>query len=486
MPNMSTRFADAPGETERKSSVWKKFEVIEFWRALRSATVICVFVTLGAAALFSGLNYTSAVTDDTRLREKVADAYGEGTLTSENRLLNDREVGALQSTDCLILAMALNAHGTGVERAVSPFGRPLKEGRETVENSALVETGCGRLMDRIVNDNDDSYGFAPYHRYIHGGRAVAELAVPRLGVQGYRDALLTANSLVLLLAAVITLVRASRPGAQTTERTTNLGLCLLSILLLTMSGVQYFGMSLAMGPADLFVHLMFLILVCIGAIRSRRNLYFAVIAVSAAFIIYFEFLTGQIPLSVALLIMLPCLFLTSDADVPEAVIRGIVGTFAFCLVCVALLIAKYIVTAVVFGPDVLSGITDQLDMRTSLEGFSWFEVFARLAYRTHHIAFGSTFLGITYFFLALGLFAHSFWRDLNSGQVNRRFRAFGLLAGALSILVWYLVFSSHSAIHSWFMIRPIGLFAAMACAYKILEMGSSATRQAETPVEGTR
>lgn len=452
----------------------QRIEVSEMWRALISATFISVFVMLGTGAVFSGLNYASALTDDGLLREKVVEAYREGTLTTESQLLNNKDIGALQGNDCLILSMALNAHGTVLERAVSPFGRPPIEGRETVEANPLLETGCGRLKDRVVNGNEESYGFAPYHRYMHGGRAVAELVVPLIGVQAYRNILLAANSLILLLAAVITLVRANRPDIPAPERTTSLGLCLMSILLLTLSGVQYFGMSISMGPADLFVHLLFLIIVSIGAIESRRAVYFAVIAVSAAFIIYFEFLTGQIPLGLALVILLPFFSVTSDDHVPEAVLRSILGAFVFCLVCVVLMLAKFAVTAFVFGPGIWSDVSNQLDTRTSLEGFSLIEVFARLAFRTHHIAFSSTALGISYVVFALGLFIHCLWRDLKSGQINRRFRALGLLAGALSILVWYVAFSSHSAIHSWFMIRPIGLFAAMACSYKILEMGSSA------------
>ncbi len=450
----------------------KRVDWREIRRAFGSAILIAIVVIIVAGAFFLALNLASAVTDDAKLRIKVAEAIEEGNLTAVHRLLNNRERGVFQDNDCLILSMALNAHGTALERAVSPFGRPLIEGRETVEDNPLIEVVCGRLMDQVVNGNEESYRFVPYHRYMHGGRALAELVVPLVGVQGFRNLLLTANSLTLLLVAVITLVRASRPNIPAPARSINLGLCLMSVLLLTLSGVQYFGMSLSIGPADLFVHLLFLAIVSFGAIACRRDTYLAIIGIAAAFIIYFEFLTGQIPLGVALVILLPFFCLTSDEDVPEAVLRSVLGTFVFCTICLGLMLAKYGVTALVFGPEVWSNIFDQLEERTSLGEFSLFEVFARLAYRTHHIAYGSTVLGLAYLVLAIGLFFHCFWRDLQSGTIYRQYRAFGLLAAALSILVWYLAFSSHSAIHSWFMIRPIGLFAAMACSYKILEISA--------------
>lgn len=421
------------------------------------ALVLVLLAVVVGGSLISAFSYSAAGRDRAELREVVREAFADGTLGTIDRRLNDRELGAFQFNDCAILELASNDHGTRIERALSPFGL-LKPGQDPTTISA-----CGHLKEVVVDGNGAEYVSSPYHRYLHGGQAVAAELVPRLGVQGTRNLLLTLNQITLLSVVLICLwrLRAGFP-------TRHLGMAVLATFMLTMSGVSFLDQSLSMGPADLSVHLMLALLVLIDPLRSGRAGYLAVVAAGAVCVAYFEFLTGQIPLAVGLLLLLPAMSLDGNGLVREAILRSIVGIATFLLICAMLFGVKYWITAQVFGPSVWGDIFDRLAMRTALEGFSLVEVFMRLAYRTHHLAFGSVGLGLLYLVVAILAFVFSVFRDLRAPAPEaswRRWRALGFLAGAGAVLTWYIVFSSHTAIHSWFMIRPLGLCCAASMAY---------------------
>lgn len=421
------------------------------------ALVVTLLAVAILGSLVAGFSYATAGRDAAPVREAVRAAFAVGTLGIVDRRLNDRQVGAFQFNDCAILVMAANDHGTRVERALSPFGR-LKAGADPTTISA-----CAELQDIVVAGNEADYGYSPYHRYLHGGRALAAALVPELGVQGLRALLLAANELVLLSVLLLCLWRSRDGGARP-----QLALAVLSALLLTVSGVGYFGQSLSMGPADLMVHGMFALLVLGGPLALGRVAYLGIAAGSGVLVAYFEFLTGEIPLSVALLILLPAICLDSRAAMREAALRAVFGPTAFLATAAAMFALKYAITAQVFGPGVWGDIGGALATRTGLEGFSLIEVFERLAYRTHHFAFGSVGLGLAYLMVALAVFSVCIFSDLRaSGEEAswRRWRALGFLGGAGSVLAWYVIFSSHSAVHSWFMIRPLALCCAASIAY---------------------
>lgn len=449
--------------------IWRHFHVLELRDTLLSIGPFVVLTTLVCVILFAILNVTSAGTNDGRLRNKIHEAYANRNLGTENRLLNNKEIGANQGNDCLILSMAMNSHGTLIERSVSPFGRPAIETGIAGSQNSSIGSVCDRLGDIIVNGNEEGYAYVPYHRYIHGGRALAELIVPWLGVQTYRNFLLAANYLVLLAAAAISIFRACAVDRAAEDRSIDLALALFSVLLISVSGIQYFGMSLSTGPADLTVHAMFFALCWFGVLSASRKLYFFVISVSASLIIYFEFLTGQIPFALAILIFMPFFCLKRDEEISEALLRSILGSLFFCTICAGLLVGKFWLSTIVFGPEIWVDVLQQLIVRTSKGEFSLFDVIARLVYRTHHIAFGFTTLGLLYLLGAFVVFGHCVLRDFSGSRDFVVARACGILAGITSLLIWYVAFSSHSAIHSWFMIRPIGLFAALAYSYKTLD-----------------
>lgn len=442
--------------------------------AARSAvTVIAAFVIFGA--LFATFSYVTAGGDKAALMAEIRRAFGTGALTQESRILNNRQIGAFQGNDCQILGMAANSAGTQLERAVSPFGRPLLEGATDAASRPELGNVCGQLHDIFVNGNGENYGHAPYHRYLHGGRALAAAMVPQFGVEGFRNLLLAANQLVLLGVAALCFVRLARPATARPRRRENLALAAFSVLLLVMSGLDHFGMSMSMGPADLSIHLMFAALVAFGPLVMRRQTWLSIIAAGAAFAIYFEFLTGQIPLGVCLILLLPALALGPGDSVREAALRAAFGVLVFVGVCALALGAKYWVTSLVFGDDVWDDILNQLGQRTSLAGFSIAEVIARLFYRTHHIAFGYVTLGVLYTVSGIALLLLCLWRDFGAARADdtgasrwRVWRAIGTGSAALSVLTWYLVFSSHSAIHSWFMIRPLAAVAASGFGYALL------------------
>ena len=276
-----------------------------------------MFGVIAIANVLFFLPVLVAPQDPDRVGARIRAAFATGDLGTEEYRRRDVHRGWHQYNDCLVLQLLLSRDSSRVAGALAPRMSFL---RADVE----ANHACGALRALAMGGaSRDTMATFRYARYWHGYMVPAAIALQFLDlVQLRRLLLLAVCTAIAVLAAV-----AVRAGPHT--RRTGLAIAGVAALLW---GVPYFAPGLTHGPGDSLLLLALAALVIRPAIATDMSTLLPYSAGFGASVVFFEALTGQLPIAAA---WLAALVLASARDESRASVIdarlssvAVVGAFA--------------------------------------------------------------------------------------------------------------------------------------------------------------
>lgn len=405
--------------------------------------MVAVPLALLFCLLFYVANRASLGRDLPVAEANIRAAYASGALQDVDWIPGNTDIGRHQYNDCLILYMAVDQQATIDQLAASPI-KPVQLGTETM---------CQALRGFVGGDKAAGRTGIWYHQYIHGHTMLARWLLPVLPVEAIRNLYHTLQSLLVLagiLVAMTGLARRKRP-------TESLFWLIVFLAFSRWFGLESYGQSLGHAPSDavILAYLLFLVAgAARGGIARRTSLIAAAIFGSLTAI--FEFLTGGIPLGLAIIVGgLPfALAETTPHDVRDRVIEA---AAAFCFAVAACLAFKILLALWVFGIDSFRESAAQLAVRmgvgTETIDIGPLKMAKSLTKGLNSLAAGMHVLAGAMLVTAAGFGAWGARVLLRSGDPQLRSRAIHLIASNLVIVGMLTLLWQHTIIHAWFMDR---------------------------------
>lgn len=338
----------------------------------------------------------------------------------------------------------IDDRGTRAQRAVSPSA-PL-----SLPNDR--ESACTHLQ-RLATGGPDMPPYF-YHRYLHAHTTVARLLIPQTGVRGLRHLYKLAISLALLAGIGFAMLELARGR----NLALNGAWLILFATFARWFGLESYGQSVSHAPADLVI-LAYLLFLSRGSAERplSRTAALAGTALFGALTIEFEFLTGGLPLGLAVIIGALPLALAPDKRMGATVIDAVLAFAGAVVVCI---VAKLALVAAIFGTAPLGQATGQFLFRAGLshvstrdQPASWGDFFSRTWAGLDSLAPGMQWLvvGMLGIMIVAGIWGYARLRD--SSDAAERQRALALLASNIVLPLWMVILWQHTAEHAWYMDR---------------------------------
>lgn len=395
----------------------------------------------GAAALWT------ATADREPLRVKVRAAFADGDLTTEDYLPFDRRRGWHQYNDCNILQMMTNRDESRLGRAFSP--------RVYVEDASYLDV-CRSLYE-ISHDTRplSAYLETRYPRYWHGYVPLSTLLLRYLDLGGLR---------ILLKSLLIAALGALALTAWISPRPLPTFVIPVSLTGMLFWAVPYFGQGLSHGLGDVTVILGLAVLLLVYPAIRGKGLLPMYCSCYGAIVVYFEMLTGPLPIAAGLLF--PALYLLErGSSVADRWRVAIVGLVAFAIGAIFSVVFKQIMTVWLADPQALESFGSNLRWYTTpigpTEGIPLVTPFSKLVRRADHLTYGVEPLAMLLLVATALAWAVAGLVALRARRTNlpSDFAAFAV--GGSSVVVWVLLWQTHTTIHAAFMVRillvPIAL-----------------------------
>lgn len=394
-------------------------------------------------ALFYVANRASLGRDLPAAEANVRAAYAAGVLQDVDWIPGDTGIGRHQYNDCLILYMAIDQQAPAGQLAASPI-KPVQRGTETM---------CQALRSFAGGDKAAGRTGIWYHQYIHGHTMLARWLLPVFPVETIRNLYHTLQTLLVLGGILVTmtaLARRRRP-------TESLFWLIVFLAFSRWFGLESYGQSLGHAPSDAVI-LAYLLFLAAGAARGGIGRLTSLIAAAifGSLTAIFEFLTGGIPLGLAIIVGgLPfALAETAPGDVRDRVIEA---AAAFCAAVVACLAFKILLALWIFGIDSFRESAAQLAVRmgvgTENSDIGPLKMAKSLAKGLNSLAAGMHVLAGAMLVTAAGFGAWGARVLLRLGNAQLRSRAIHLIASNLVIVGMLTLLWQHTIIHAWFMDR---------------------------------
>jgi putative flippase GtrA len=407
--------------------------------AVRMGAIVLTLPLLIFSVYFL-VSYLSIGRDVETARRHILAAYESGDLVpSYWRDRGNTVIGEHQFNDCLILLMAIDQRlESRWQLAVSPRA-PLAEGQQPCET-----------LRTFAQTNQTEAGVQPYHRYLHAQTVLMRYILPLADIATIRWVFSSILSLLILAVAALAMFRL------TLGDDVFLGLLFVSIGFgfARWFGFESFSQSLGHAPADA-VAVAFALYLCVASHRGLSRVQLVTAStLFGCFTMLTEFLTGGLPLGLAMIIGIAPFVLKDSTDRMEIVVSAAAAAAAFVIAAGLCLVIKLAFATVVFGPEVIADFASSLERRTAgdPDPVKWLrKVIGGLS---------TPVGGLHYFMAGFGLFlavAGGFWgwRKIQSLSSSEAFRTKAtLLAGSnLVLLAWLMVFWQHTIQHAWFMDR---------------------------------
>lgn len=415
-----------------------------------------IVLSVGASIIFTlpllGFNVYAASIDRAPVRAHVEQAIANGELPFVNHLRTDTVLGTHQYNDCLILAMLVDDRTPAIERGLSPLTEPWPEDRPDT-NKTMCETLSDFMDGSHVPAVDEKES---YHRYLHGHTALAGVLLAMAPLALIR----TSFSVVMCLAVLACIAASVRKAAINTEQAAlvrSLDMGVAGIGLLFFFGLPYFSPSLSHFPSDL---LLVAYLFCVLAFDMSRWSTIQIALFHSGFGVltaYYEFLTGGIPLGLCFIFLGFAAYGTGSAD-RDALVRAFGAAVAFLTAVVVAFVVKLGITVAIFGNDVFTSFIERLAYRTvgndtNGASYPWNAAWGVLK-GAYDLGAGWQALGVVLLLATGTMFIASLvrlWRDRKVTAPTSR--ELLLITSALSVFLWWAVFSQHTAQHFFFMAR---------------------------------
>jgi hypothetical protein len=416
-------------------------------------------VVVLANAAFLMLGIWAATLHRDPLAQRVREAFPSADLIENDWPGLESRRGFDQYNDCSILQMITNHDDDILANAVGPL----------IYNKNAGETNKCATLHRIVNEGPDAapYLVFRYTRYWHGYDPVAAALLQVLDVGNAREALRIAlyGSLVLLVVAAGTRHRGLFAVAAS-----------IAITGALFWAVPYFGPNFSHAPGDI------LVILGIAALLHWRERLFRLgtlvpfCAVYGAGVVYFEFLTGQLPTAMGLLFPTAYLIARSrpapDDQPREAWHFAAAALMAFVLGALLTVAIKQILAVVVVGPEALKSFLVYLrryvnpSPEASMRHFreTWSSPHASIVWsslRAIYVVLGEGYV-LTYGSRAAAglLYAAGALAWLSAAYVAFRRAArsassdlLAMAAGVAIVVIWTLCFQTHTTLHKFWMVR---------------------------------
>jgi hypothetical protein len=440
--------------------------------------------TAATVTAFFVLSYAVTFVDREGIAAKLEDANARQALTQTWARWTGRAIPRFGGNDCLMLAALLQKYPSRLAEAISArispadAQPPLRAGDPTIP-------ACLQLIAALERPDHADPDAVYYHRYLHGQRVVAALALTVTSPEALGWITLLANALVLL-SVLIPAARRVRRGAPDSWR--ERGFAAMAATLLLSSGLWLFGIYFSFGLSDLVLSAFLAFAYHSKVARAHESTFAVAVALFGTATAIFEFLTGGIPFGLALLVGI--IAIDGPADRDALLRRAFHGTLIFALAILLTFAIKLALVMLFVDPNVLADFWGGLSSRIGSsfvanlppQEVAWVSAFgidvgsldsnwafavlymlARLGYATFVIGYGSPLVGMTIIGAAVVTSCLLLvGQARESADPIGRTRLLVLSASALVMPVWSLIFLSHTLLHAIWMVRPFAWFVALA------------------------
>jgi hypothetical protein len=418
-------------------------------RDMAKAALIAVPIAATMFALFCLANLHGLRRDLPAARAHIAAAFADGSLQDQDWLPGNTGIGHHQFNDCLILQQAIDQAATDRQLAVSPIKPLLRPGLSLCASLRAFVAG-------VPPPGEPAF----YHQYIHGHTMLVRYLLPVMPVDAIRT--LYKCLAMLLVGAGVLVATMMLARSRTALQRTMPGLFWL-ILFLALGrwfGLESFGQSLSHGPADLVI-LVYLLAHAVAAMRGGISPRTAIVATAlfGALSAIFDFLTGGIPLGLAMVIgALPFACIAADAEAQGRLAIGAV--VAFCTAYITALLLKILLALAIFGYASMVESAFRLSIRLGLNGAAGeihdlgpVHMAKSLLKGLGSLAAGMPLLVALMLAIAIGAGLWGYRQLMRSTDPMVRMRAGLLLASNIAIVAILTGFWQHTIVHAWFMDR---------------------------------
>jgi hypothetical protein len=431
-------------------------------------------IGIASAALFFAIFVAAAIwapQDQQAIRATIVDAIASGEINRQTTLGPLASFPVYRSVyDCLLFIMATAPERAG---ALAAAGNRTTSSQGSTDARVPPFPDCQTLLRTLPEFGGSSSPYFAYDRYVLGMRVVGRVMLSAMKLETMQRTLMgTAYALLGLIA--VTALWCLRRARDPVERERALGYAGLAAALALFYGVHFFDATLNFGPMDC-VHFIFILLSLIWPLAALPVAQLALYAASyGALIAIFEFLTGGIPLALALLPLL--LALGHRGSKADYMMRVVTLCASFCVAVVATFTLKKIYAIAFLGDTenfiaallhrTYGGLGENPDARYSLQ------LSALTYYRASFvIGWGSSKFAAVLFASSLAAIGLLTWRRRQASPNLRLACGLSLLA----LLLWYGVFLNHAILHAVYMVRLIVVVLILAA---VLTLAAAALRAA--------
>jgi hypothetical protein len=421
-------------------------------RAWRRATLLVV--AMNGLFLLPGL-FATAVPQGT-VERRVRRAFATGELGDRDYLPYDARRGWHQYNDCNILQMLSNPDDSLAGRAWGPW----------LHLADADDAQACATLRRLVVDGGDLHGLVSsrYARYWHGYMPPVAVLLVVLDVAQVRELFRVA-----VFAAVLSLALAGYRRKAFMPLTASVALGGLLFW-----GVPYYGLGFSHAPGDAVAMLGIGALVYWHRSLAATSRLVPYCAAYGALIVYFEMLTGPLPVVAGLLF--PTVYLVFRVEAPQrhgarALLQATKGLVAFVVGAALTVLARVALAALAVRPSGLDTFFGNLALYVgSVDEHAWIpsalEPLGRLVRKGVVLTYGSVPLLATLYLSALlaALVAFGRARARAGREAWTDLAAFGI--GVAAVPLWTLLLQEHTYAHAAFMARilivPVSLCWAAA------------------------
>jgi hypothetical protein len=380
--------------------------------------------------------------DHSVIRERVRYAFETGELGFRDFVYFNR-AGYNQFSDCNILQMLANPSASRLDRALSPV---------MYTDGSGTNDQCWVLYRAVVERADSSELMeSRYSRYWHGYFVPVALALRLVEIRTLRRLILGAVWLCIAVFALVTF----RSGVAV--RRTGLAIATTAAL---FWAVPFFAPNFPHGIGDAVMIVGLIVMAARPHLALRADTLLPYSAAFAAVVVYFEMLTGQLPIAAAWLVVLSAA-VRRDHEAnknADAVPVAVAVLIAFAVGGVITVAVKQILALGLTDPRAgrsffahvvyYSGISDASGSNPSV-----FQAFVRMVQQASVLTYGRLRAGYLLAGSTTLVWLMAAVRTIRRHRVERSDERLVVLAAAVIPLLWVLVLPTHSYIHAPFMVR---------------------------------
>jgi hypothetical protein len=413
--------------------------------ALISVAMAAVFFALfAAAAIF-------APQDQQAIRRHLIDAIASGELAAQTAIGPTQTFPMYRSgNDCFLLGMML-APGSRPAKALS--NRVAATGPPAPDARVPPYPPCEALLRALPELGGTGAQFVEYDRYILGMRVLGRVLLSVTSLASMRHMLAGTSYALLGLIGLAALWRFARARGDAEQRTRAAGYLAIAVALALFYGVNFFDATLNFGPLD-DVQFVFILASLLWPLGDMRPAGLAIYAGSyGSLIAIFEFLSGGIPLALALLPLL--LALGSRGDRSAYLAKLVTLWSGFCIAVIATFAIKKIYTIAFLGASesfiatllhrTYGGLSETPDAHYSVT------FLAMTYYRASAlVGLGSSRIGASLVLVSLAIVGIMTWRR---ARMPSDLLVPACWLALFAVGIWYAVFLNHAILHASFMAR---------------------------------